>query len=63
MLAVSSYPRIVHDDGLLAADKQIKLSPDTSVLGHDVGDRIARDEPAFSRLATAFLDEILRRYP
>jgi hypothetical protein len=53
---------IMTNDGILAADKQIKLKPETSVLGYAAGDRIALDADAFERLAEAFLTEIERKY-
>ena len=49
--------------GILAADKTIKLRPDTSVLGYRVGDEIKLGEAEFTRLADAFFTEIERKYP
>ena len=48
--------------GVLAADKQIKLKPETSVLGYEVGDEIALDEERFTRLAEGFFAEIEARF-
>lgn len=59
MLAAS----IMENDGMLAADKQIKLDPEKSVLGLEVGDAIALSAADFERLAAAFLSEIEARYP
>lgn len=53
---------ILRNDGLLAADKTIKLEPATSVLGYEVGDRIRLDQTAFSRLADGFFAEIEAKY-
>jgi hypothetical protein len=54
---------IMQNDGVLAADKTIKLKPETSVLGYAVGDQIALHASDFARLAQAFFDEIERRFP
>jgi hypothetical protein len=69
MLGVSQYSQDYVDatrvrvrDGLLVADKQIKLKPETSVLGYAAGDRIALDADGFERLAEAFLADIERKY-
>lgn len=48
--------------GKLVADKQIKLKPDTSVLGYAVGDRIALTEADFTRLAKAFFTAVEARF-
>jgi len=53
---------IMSNDGVLMADKQIKLKPETSVLGLAPGERIAIDADAFDRLSEAFLAEIERKY-
>jgi hypothetical protein len=53
---------IMSNGGVLAADKQIKLKPDSSVLGLDVGDPIALDAYDFTRLSDAFFAEIQRKY-
>ena len=49
--------------GILAADKTIKLRPDTSVLGYRVGDEIKLGEAELTRLADAFFTEIERKCP
>jgi len=47
---------------VLAADRTIRLKPETSVLGLAVGDEISLDEPAFVRLAEAYFAEIEARF-
>jgi hypothetical protein len=49
--------------GALTADKQIKLLPETSVLGYRVGDEIELGEAQFERLSEGYFAEIARRYP
>lgn len=54
----------IHDNGgVLARDTQIKLDPKTSVTKLAFGEKIALDEKTFAKLATAFFDEIERKYP
>ncbi len=53
---------LLENGGVLAADKQIKLKPDGSVLGYDEGDRIALDEAAFRRLSDAFFGEMEAKF-
>jgi hypothetical protein len=53
---------LLTNDGRLLADKQIRLRPETSVLGYAAGDEIAVREEAFQRLAEGFLTEIEARY-
>jgi len=53
---------LLENNGVMAAEKQIKLDPAKSVLGYAPGDQIAVDEAGFRRLAAAFFDEIERRY-
>jgi hypothetical protein len=59
LLAVS----LLTNGGRLVADKQVKLRPETSVLGYAAGDEIAVREDGFLRLADAFFAEIAARYP
>lgn len=54
---------IVEHDGVLTTDSQIKLKPETSVLGLEIGDQIAIRRADFEKLADAFLAEIGARYP
>ncbi len=58
MLSIS----ILENDGVLVADKQIRLSPETSVLGYAAGDRIALGRRDFGRLAGGFLAGIEATY-
>jgi hypothetical protein len=53
---------LLTNDGVLGKDSQIKLKPETSVLGLSVGDeiRIAHDD--FVRLADAFFSELEARF-
>jgi hypothetical protein len=53
---------LLQNDGVLAADKQIKLKPDASVLGLAVGDEIRIGQEDFVRLAEAFFAEIEKRF-
>ena len=53
---------IMNNDGVLAADKQIRLKPESSVLGYEVGDPIRLDEDDFERLSEAFFAGIERAY-
>ena len=48
--------------GRLAADKQIKLKPETSVLGYAVGDEIRVTEADFLRLAQAYFEQIEAKF-
>ena len=54
---------LLNNGGVVAADKQIKLDPATSVLKYAVGDEIALSEGGFVQLAKDFFAEIERRYP
>ena len=49
---------LLSNDGCLVADKQIKLKPETSVLGLAVGDPIAIREADFVKLADAYFAAI-----
>lgn len=49
---------LLENDGVLLADKQIRLDPATSVLGLAVGDRIALTQEDFTRLSAAYLDAV-----
>jgi hypothetical protein len=53
---------LTDNDGVLAADKTIRLKPEKSILGLKVGDEIKLTEADFRRLADAFLAEIESRY-
>jgi len=53
---------IMSNDGLLLADKQVKLDPETSILGLEPGDPIVLDADDFARLSEAFFAEIERKY-
>ena len=54
---------LLNNGGVMAADKQIKMDPDTSVLKYAVGDEIALSEADFVRLAKGFFAEIEQKYP
>ncbi len=49
---------IMEHGAALQADKQIKLKPETSVLGLAAGDVIVLDRDGFGRLADAYFDAI-----
>jgi hypothetical protein len=51
-----------NNNGIMRADKQIKLLPERSVLGLHVGDRIRITGEQFERLSAAFFDELERRF-
>ena len=51
------------NDGLMAADKQIKMDPGSSILKLHVGDEISLSIDDLQRLAEAFFREIERKYP
>ena len=53
---------MMSNGGRLAADKQIKLDPDKSVLEYRIGDPIKLSEKDFLRLAEAFFAEIERKF-
>jgi hypothetical protein len=53
---------LLTNGGRLLADKQIKLKPETSVLGYAAGDEIVVREEGFVRLAAAFFTELAARY-
>jgi hypothetical protein len=53
---------ILNSDGIMTADKSIRLDPAASILGYEVGDVIAVREKDFLRLADAFFSEIEERY-
>ena len=58
MLAVS----VLDNGGVLAADKTIKYTPDTSVTGLAVGDEIRLDLDSFTRLVRAYFAELETRF-
>jgi hypothetical protein len=53
---------LLTNDGVMAADKTIKMDPETSVLGYEVGDAIAVGEADFERLSRAFFAELEEKY-
>jgi hypothetical protein len=53
---------IMENDGVMAADKSITLSPATSVLKHAVGDRIGLTPSDFALISEAYFAEIERRF-
>ena len=53
---------MMSNDGVVAAEKTIKLNPETSVLGHRVGDEVRLSASDFRRLSDAFFLEIERKF-
>ena len=53
---------IMENGGELVADKQIKLKPETSILGYAAGEPIRLDADAFARLAGAYFAAIERTF-
>ena len=51
------------NNGVMAADKTIRMKPDQTLLKYEVGDEIALSAADFRRLADGFLAEIESRYP
>ncbi len=54
---------LLENGGVMTEDKTIKYKPESSVLKIAIGDTIRLDLAGFGRLATAFFDEIEKRYP
>jgi hypothetical protein len=54
---------LLNNGGVMAADKQIKLDPATSILKHHAGNEITLSEADFVLLAKAFFAEIESKYP
>jgi hypothetical protein len=54
---------LMNNNGITRADKQIKLTPERSVLKLNVGDPIRPTEEDFERLSGAFFVELKRRFP
>ena len=55
----TSYPRSMPS---ALGDKSIKLSPEKSVLKHQLGDEIKLTEADFLRISEAFFEEIERKF-
>src|ERR1700730_3375134 len=53
---------LMNNKGILRGDKQIKLTPERSVLKLHVGDPIELTESEFARLSAAFFAELQRRF-
>jgi len=53
---------LTHNDGILAADKTIRITPEDTILALRVGDEIRLTAEDFRRLAKGFLAEIESRY-
>jgi len=53
---------LMHHNGVMSADKSIKLSAARSVLKYQVGDEIKLNEADFLRISKAFFSEIESRY-
>lgn len=53
---------LMNNKGVMRGDKQIKLSPEKSILKLNIGDPIKLSESDFGRLSTAFFAELQRRF-
>ena len=53
---------LMNNNGVLRGDKQIKLTPERSVLKLQIGDPIKLTEAEFERLSAAFVAELERRF-
>jgi len=53
---------LLNHHGIMRGDKQIKLTPERSVLKLNVGDPIRLTEEEFERLSAAFFAELERRF-
>jgi hypothetical protein len=53
---------LLTNGGVVAADKSIRMKPETSVLGLQPGDPITLTEPQFVALADAFFTEIEKKF-
>ena len=53
---------LTDNDGVMVADKAIRMKPEHSVLGYAPGDTIEIDAASFKRLADGFFAEIEGRY-
>lgn len=53
---------LMNNDSVLRGNNVIELVPDQSVLGLEIGDRIALSEAQFARLSKAFLAEIEAKF-
>ncbi len=53
---------LMNTDGVMRGDKQIKLTPERSVVGLNIGDPISLTEEAFECLSAAFFAELEHRF-
>jgi len=53
---------IVHNKGVMTADKSIKLTPATSVLTYEPGDTIELSQADFDKMSKAFFAEIEKKF-
>jgi hypothetical protein len=53
---------LLTNDGVMAAEKSIKMKPESSVVGLAPGDAIALNRDDFGRLADAYFAELEARY-
>ena len=53
---------LMNNKGILRGDKQIKLTPERSVLKLNIGDPIRLYEAEFGRLSAAFFAELEHRF-
>jgi len=53
---------LLTNGGVVAADKSIRMNPETSILGLHLGDEITLRETQFIELSDAFFTEIEKKY-
>jgi hypothetical protein len=53
---------LITNNGIMRSDNQIKLTPEASVLGINIGDTIKLSEQDFERLSGSFFAELRRRF-
>src|SRR6266536_1318828 len=53
---------LMNNSGVLRGDKQIKLTPERSIVKLHIGDPIRLTEEEFERLSAAFFAELERRF-
>ena len=53
---------LINNHGIMRGDRQIKLTPERSVVKLNIGDPIRLTEEEFERLSEAFFAELERRF-